>query len=127
MSSFGGFGQDDPYNILGVSKTATSDEIRKAFLMKSLQTHPDKTSSDGEKFRKVKEAYEALYTTVKEMEEREQHERAERERAERIAAAIQTKEFGALEKDELVSVIDSLLHKEAVANDEAVRAHWPQN
>jgi DnaJ family protein A protein 2 len=54
---------DNYYNTLGVSETANSDEIKKAYRSLSLKYHPDKTNGDVEKvklFQKVNEAYEIL-------------------------------------------------------------------
>tara|TARA_B100001059_G_scaffold155208_1_gene154821 strand:- start:819 stop:1781 length:963 start_codon:yes stop_codon:yes gene_type:complete len=53
---------EDFYQILGVSKTATESEIKKAYRKLSLEYHPDKNSSpDAEsKFQKINEAYETL-------------------------------------------------------------------
>jgi DnaJ family protein A protein 2 len=62
---------DDYYNTLGVSETANSDEIKKAYRMLSLKYHPDKTNGDIEKvkiFQKVNEAYETLSDTDKRRE-----------------------------------------------------------
>lgn len=51
------------YDILGVSKTASEDEIKKAFRKLAIETHPDKHPGDKaaeEKFKKVNEAYSVL-------------------------------------------------------------------
>ena len=58
----------DYYETLGVSKTATSDDIRKAFRKLARQYHPDvakdkKTAE--EKFKQINEAYEILSDTSK--------------------------------------------------------------
>ncbi len=58
----------DYYETLGVSKTATSDDIRKAFRKLARQYHPDvakdkKTAE--EKFKQINEAYEILSDTAK--------------------------------------------------------------
>lgn len=49
----------DYYNILGVSKTASSDEIKAAFRKKAHEHHPDK-GGDAEKFKELNEANQVL-------------------------------------------------------------------
>ncbi len=53
----------DYYEVLGVAKTATADEIKKAYRQKAIQFHPDKNPGDAEaeeKFKEAAEAYEVL-------------------------------------------------------------------
>ena len=48
------------YEVLGVEKTASKDEIKKAFRKKAQQYHPDKKGGDEAKFKEANEAYTAL-------------------------------------------------------------------
>ena len=53
----------DYYEILGVSKSATADEIKKAYRKKAIEYHPDKNpgaKASEEKFKEAAEAYEVL-------------------------------------------------------------------
>ena len=53
----------DYYEILGVSKSASADEIKKAYRKKAIEFHPDKNHGDKvseEKFKEAAEAYEVL-------------------------------------------------------------------
>lgn len=57
--------KSDYYDILGVSKSASSDEIKKAYRKQALEWHPDKhTGSDKEaaekRFKEINEAYQIL-------------------------------------------------------------------
>ncbi|KAM0196577.1 hypothetical protein ACHAPI_005752 [Fusarium lateritium] len=53
----------DYYKIVGVEKTATGDEIKKAYRKMAVKLHPDKNPGDShaeEKFKDLQEAYETL-------------------------------------------------------------------
>lgn len=50
----------DYYAILGVEKSASQDEIKKAFRKQAHQYHPDKAGGDEAKFKEVNEAYQVL-------------------------------------------------------------------
>src|SRR5882757_5772677 len=50
----------DYYEVLGVKKDASADEIKKAFRRAAVQHHPDKEGGDEAKFKEVNEAYEVL-------------------------------------------------------------------
>ena len=75
----------DYYETLGVSKTATSDDIRKAFRKLARQYHPDVAKDKKgaeEKFKQINEAYEVLSDTSK------------REKYDRVGAGWQQYEQG---------------------------------
>jgi DnaJ-class molecular chaperone len=59
----------DYYEILGISKSATDSDIKKAYRKLALKWHPDKNLNNpdqaSEIFRKVSEAYEVLSDPVK--------------------------------------------------------------
>lgn len=62
----------DYYKILGVSRTASADEIKKAFRKLAHEHHPDKAGSDPKKhaasevkFKELNEAYQVLSNTEK--------------------------------------------------------------
>jgi molecular chaperone DnaJ len=64
----------DYYEILGVAKTATAEEIKKAYRKVALQFHPDRNPGDKEAEDKFKEAAEA-YEVLSNPEKRAQYDR----------------------------------------------------
>jgi curved DNA-binding protein CbpA len=65
----------DDYDLLGVNKHASRDEIRRAYRQKIVRVHPDKTKSDSsDEFMNLTEAFNRIINT----ESLEQHlERSE--------------------------------------------------
>lgn len=55
----------DYYEVLGVGKDASADEIKKAFRRLAVQHHPDKEGGDESKFKEINEAYEVLKDSEK--------------------------------------------------------------
>lgn len=51
---------EDYYEVLGVARTASQDEIKKAFRKKAHEHHPDKSGGNEEMFKQVNEAYQVL-------------------------------------------------------------------
>ena len=50
----------DYYEVLGIKKDASADEIKKAFRKLAVKYHPDKQDGDEAKFKEINEAYEVL-------------------------------------------------------------------
>jgi molecular chaperone DnaJ len=53
----------DYYNILGIDKNASDDQVKKAYRKMAMKYHPDKNGGDTEaesKFKEVAEAYDVL-------------------------------------------------------------------
>ena len=58
----------DYYEVLGVAKTATADEVKKSYRKIAMQFHPDRNPDNKEaeeKFKEATEAYEVLSDTTK--------------------------------------------------------------
>ena len=58
----------DYYKILGISRNASTDEIRKAYRKLAMQYHPDRNPGDSqseERFKEVNEAYQVLSDSQK--------------------------------------------------------------
>src|SRR3990167_8732980 len=55
----------DLYEILGVPKDASQDDIKKAFRKLAHQYHPDKPNGDEQKFKEVNAAYQVLSDSEK--------------------------------------------------------------
>ena len=54
--------QKDYYNLLGVSRDATEEQIRRAFRGLAMEWHPDRNKAKGaaERFKEINEAYQVL-------------------------------------------------------------------
>ena len=59
---------DSAYSVLGISPSATDEEVKNAYRRMAMKNHPDKVATLGpevqkaaeEKFRKIQEAYETI-------------------------------------------------------------------
>ena len=69
MLGLGGSTLDDAYRVLGLSPSATDDEVRRAYKKMALENHPDRVASLGDdvrraaekKFKEINEAKERIY------------------------------------------------------------------
>ncbi|MGI9422533.1 MAG: DnaJ domain-containing protein, partial [Hyphomicrobiaceae bacterium] len=67
---------DDPYSVLGVSRDASDDEVRRKFRRLAKELHPDINPNDeaaSERFKKVSLAYDLLGDS----EKRKRYDRGE--------------------------------------------------
>lgn len=55
----------DYYEVLGIGKSASADEIKKAYRRLAVKYHPDKEGGDEAKFKEASEAYEVLKDSSK--------------------------------------------------------------
>lgn len=55
----------DYYEVLGVGKNASADEIKKAYRQAAVKHHPDKEGGNEEKFKEINEAYDVLKDSQK--------------------------------------------------------------
>ncbi len=68
--------RDDPYQVLGVAKTATQDDIRKAYRKLAKELHPDLHPDDAEAEARFKEV-SAAYGLLKDPENRARFDKGE--------------------------------------------------
>ena len=78
----------DYYQVLNIQKTASDDDVRRAYRSLALQFHPDKNNSPGaeEKFKEISEAYEVLSDSAK----RHDYDRATASEAQRTSNSNST-------------------------------------
>src|SRR5713226_10772212 len=64
----------DYYEVLGVSRQADDEEIKRAYRRLAMQFHPDRNAGDSEAEQKFKEAAEA-YEVLRDSEKRQRYDR----------------------------------------------------
>ena len=55
----------DPYKVLGLDKSATSDDIKKRYRKLAKEFHPDKNGGDDTRFKEIANAYDILSDPTK--------------------------------------------------------------
>lgn len=56
--------RDDPFETLGLSRPASKEDLKAAFRTLAKKLHPDSPGGDAEKFKKVKDAYDAAVSEL---------------------------------------------------------------
>lgn len=51
---------NDPYSVLGLDSSATTDEVKKAYKKLAMKHHPDRNNGKDEKFKELQTAYEQV-------------------------------------------------------------------
>ena len=90
------------YEILGISRTATPQEIKKAYKKQCLLHHPDKTHNSDEMFKKISNAYETLSDEIK----RKDYDRTLSPIKTSLPREVSSRDYF---KDTSVSIIDDFL------------------
>jgi len=63
----------NPYNVLGVEKSASEADIKKAYRKKAMKYHPDRNAGDKDAEAKFKEINEA-FQTIGNAQKRQQYD-----------------------------------------------------
>jgi len=50
----------DPWQLLGISRSASEEEIKKAYRERAMKYHPDRPNGDEEKFKEISAAYDQI-------------------------------------------------------------------
>lgn len=87
----------DYYDILEISRSATAEEIKKAYRKKAIQFHPDKNPGDSEAERKFKEVSEA-YEVLSDEKKRQMYDRYGKEGVHRGAAGAAGQGFASMDE-----------------------------
>jgi molecular chaperone DnaJ len=86
----------DYYEVLGVTRNATADEIKKAYRKNAIKYHPDKNQGDAEsekRFKEISEAYEVLSDDQK----RQMYDRYGKEGVQGAAASAGARGFSSMD------------------------------
>tara|TARA_R110001632_G_scaffold20699_5_gene61608 strand:+ start:1232 stop:1696 length:465 start_codon:yes stop_codon:yes gene_type:complete len=51
---------DDDFKVMGLSRSSSEEDLKKAYRKSAIKTHPDKVGGDGSAFKRMKQAYDNI-------------------------------------------------------------------
>lgn len=96
------------YEILGISRDASQDEIKEAYREKAFELHPDRNEGTEEAFRQVSEAYDVLGDE----ESRQRYDQFGSQAATMGGVASSREGFSSADREEVYSIFEEIFDEQ---------------